>query len=71
MKFKEIIRSKWGWTGAIIGFILYLYGTVKCIALCPSYINYLSSIYTGLPLILPIIGFIIGLILQNIWRKFR
>jgi len=79
MKIKEILKNKWAWLGAIIGgvlngFILHIkiplpnlpivscrgLGSPLCDNSIPSTIIY--SI---------IIGFIIGLITEKLWRKFK
>ena len=76
-KFKDILKSKWGWTFAIIGF---LFGFLIDIIPRSSFNQYAwgSFITTTIPLgdikgalIFALVGFIIGLILQWLWRKIK
>jgi hypothetical protein len=79
MKIREIIVNKWAWAGAIIFVVL----TVLRSSLREMIIQRCSmadAIYSAqctafvsnfIILIAAIIGFIIGLIAQKIWRKFK
>jgi hypothetical protein len=79
-KYKDILKNKFGWVGAIIGVIFVIYFNSKgnnyacghcavgqvCSMVCsPPTFPYIAFI------IYPILGFILGLILQWLWRKFK
>ena len=74
-KYKDMLKSKWGWIGALIGVILiFTYGNEVEDILEPftEHLGFISQFAGYLDiLIMIILGFIAGLILQKIWRKFR
>lgn len=102
MKFKEILKNKWGWISSILAvatLLIIRYGIFNSF-IGSSKSNPINTVYPFISkiyeiLILPvhgiiwnanaslnqiviaiwlsviIIGFILGLILQKIWRKFK
>ncbi len=83
-KFKDIIKNKWGWAGAIAGGV-YQYATDPWATIVPhcsdlpclsdtcaqEYCN-INPALNYIPLVLFIVvGFIAGLIAQKLWRKIK
>ena len=79
MKLKEIVKSKWGWVGAVAGlavgrfFMGWNVGYIFLEEISISLVQgqnaqlwqYLGFVING------IIGFIAGLILQELWRRIK
>ena len=65
---KKWYKNKWGWFGAVAGILNYIYNPLK--------IDFMTwhdyTIFGAIPYIVWIvIGFIVGIILQKLWRKFK
>ena len=74
MKIKELIRDKWGWVGAIVGasFVLFLRELICNFKTIPGMCSGAVEIpYFGMYQVMIPAGFILGIIAQKLWRKFK
>ena len=72
---KDLIWNRWGWAGAVIGMIisyLALQGGESTAGFIMSYLTLpFNNSTISVWIIGSLAGFILGLILQKLWRKIR
>jgi hypothetical protein len=73
-KYKNVLKNKWGWAGAIILIVLNIYLNIyfKWLPKCGNGIcGYSPMAYLVYGIIIGIVGFILGLILQWLYKRFK